>query len=500
MRRALAAVLIGLVVIAVGTYAYVRLTLGADPVRTALEQQLSIRLGQPVRIGAAGASLFPRVAIDLSDVSVGSPAAIQLSSVHIAVGLRGLLSRTIDEAEVVASGGRVALPLPFPLVPAASSSGAPASSSGITVVSVRTIALRDIVLTGSNRTLRVDLESSLAGDRLEIGELQATADRTRIRATGVVNSLAALDARLDATASPLDLNEVIAIISAFTGPAAAESPGARAPAIPMHLSMALKAPAGRLATYDFEDLSSTVDLTGERLVLDPLDLRTLGGRFNGRLQADLQGDVPRLRMTGQVSGLDVVNVLKASNSPGGVTGTLGGTVSLAGEGTDPEALLKTARGTLSAAVTNGSLPHLDLVRTIVLAFGKPSGAPPEGSGSAFSRLGGTFALAGGTLTSTDLAMASRDFDMKGSGSLRISTAAVDARADVVLSSELTSQAGTDLRRFAQEDGRVIVPSRVTGTLQQPSVTVDVVAATKRALNNELKRRANTFMEGLFKKR
>ena len=146
---------------------------------------------------------------------------------------------------------------------------------------------------------------------------------------------------------------------------------------------------------------------------------------------------------------------------------------------------------MAAAITNGTMPRLDLVRPIVLAFGKPSGAPPPGSGSGFSRLGGTFALANGVVSSQDLAMAARDFDLTGQGSVELASGALSARGDVVLSQELTAQAGVDLRRYAQQDGRVVVPATISGTLQQPSVALDVVAATRRALENELERRARS---------
>ena len=90
--------------------------------------------------------------------------------------------------------------------------------------------------------------------------------------------------------------------------------------------------------------------------------------------------------------------------------------------------------------------------------------------------------------------------MAGSGTLRIATGAVTARGDVILSRELTAQAGVDLRRYAQEDGRVVVPAVVGGTLQQPAVTLDLLAATRRALGNELQRRVKGLMDDLFKKK
>jgi hypothetical protein len=162
--------------------------------------------------------------------------------------------------------------------------------------------------------------------------------------------------------------------------------------------------------------------------------------------------------------------------------------------------MRSARGSIAAVVTDGAIPGLEMVRSIVLAFGKPSGAPAAGSGSAFSRLGGTFALAGGSLSSDDLAMTSRDFDMAGRGTMQLASGALDAKVNVVLSPELTAQAGTDLRRYAQQDGRVVVPATIGGTLRQPAVAPDVLSATRRALENELRRRATTFIDELFKKK
>ena len=89
--------------------------------------------------------------------------------------------------------------------------------------------------------------------------------------------------------------------------------------------------------------------------------------------------------------------------------------------TEPGALGNSAHGTATAAITDGVIPGLDMVRAIVLAFGKPSGAPPPGSGSAFKRLGGDFAIQNGTVRTNNLAFTSRDFDMAGRASLVVQT-------------------------------------------------------------------------------
>jgi AsmA protein len=268
----------------------------------------------------------------------------------------------------------------------------------------------------------------------------------------------------------------------------------------VQLTVKMAAPRVRFGAYEFNDLSTTIEAVPSRFVLDHLTLGLFGGKFDGAIRADTRAAAPVLNLTGALSGVDVVELLKLSGSSGGITGRLNATLALTGAGTDSATLLRSANGTIQSTLSNGTMPHLDLVRTVVLAFGKPSGAAPEGSGTAFDRLSGTFALSRGTLRSDDVRLQSRDFDASGRGSLAIESGAVDAAVDVVLSPELTAQAGTDLRRYAQEDGRVIVPATVRGTMTRPSVFIDIAAATRRALGNELKRRAKDFLGGLFKKK
>ena len=231
-----------------------------------------------------------------------------------------------------------------------------------------------------------------------------------------------------------------------------------------------------------------------------LTLSMFGGTYDGTLNLDSSAATPRLQLRGSVKGIDVSQLATLAGAPGSITGQLAGSVALACDGTDASSMLRTARGTSSAQITNGVIPGLDMVRTIVLAFGKPTGAPPEGSGSAFSRLGGDFNLQNGLVRTDNLSFQSRDFDMNGRAALTVPGGAINATVDVILSEELTAQAGTDLRRYAQEDGRVIVPARISGTIGDQQVTPDITAAVARALQNELKRRAKSFIEGLFKKK
>ncbi|MGH9372646.1 MAG: hypothetical protein ACRD15_14050, partial [Vicinamibacterales bacterium] len=147
MRRTRLVIALGvLALLPPGAYLVARAILGSDLVRSSVEQQLAERLGQPVRIGGATASIFPRVALELHDVSIGAPPApaVQVADARLVTGLSGLLSRTVSDAEVVVSHGRIVMPLPFaPGAPTAAPTPETSANDGFTIASIRDIAFRD---------------------------------------------------------------------------------------------------------------------------------------------------------------------------------------------------------------------------------------------------------------------------------------------------------------------------------------------------------------------
>ena len=113
----------------------------------------------------------------------------------------------------------------------------------------------------------------------------------------------------------------------------------------------------------------------------------------------------------------------------------------------------------------------------------------------FSRLAATLNVGGRALSTNDLTFVSRDVDMTGEGTLSLATQALDFRTNIVLSPELSAQAGRDLYRVAHEGDRVVLPARITGTVAAPTVFVDVEAALKRAIRN----RAQDEIKSLFER-
>ena len=312
--------------------------------------------------------------------------------------------------------------------------------------------------------------------------------------------VAARTGRFTATAGRLNLDELLAIGASLAEAASAATSASSqsADSSALDLEVALTSPGGALGGYTFDDLSTTMRVAPGGLGLESLHFGMFSGRYDGVLRVASANSGPALELSGRVEGIDVATLLRQTTGSKSLSGTMSGNLAVTAEGLAAGDLLRTARGSGRVAIAHGAVPGLEMVRSVVLAFGKPSGAPPAGSGSAFTRLDGAFTLADRRLRGTDISFASRDFDMAGNAVVGLPEGAVEMRANVVLSRDLTAQAGTDLRRYAQQDGRVVVPVVISGTVASPRVTPDVAAATRRALGNEVQRKVRGLLDRFLK--
>jgi uncharacterized protein involved in outer membrane biogenesis len=518
MRR-LVVVAAALVVVAgVALALLARYVFTGPNVRAAVEAQVSAALGQPVTIGGLGASVYPRVTMDLTDVTIGQPARIQLASVHVGTGLRALISRRIEHADVRVEGARITLPLPGLGPGDTSPTAAAGGEPPVEIVSIDEIVLRGVEVVSGGRTLRGDIELVPHGAGVTIRRVALAADGTAVTMTGELIALTPLSGRIDVAAEALDIDRLIAFVGEFVA-ATATAPAGAAAAPPIGPAVALNgergvSPVGQLAVglkvgrmttggLTLSDFASTALVTPDAVRFDPLSLGVFGGRYQGSMQLAL-GAVPGYQWRATVTDVDAASLMAFAGSPGTITGTLAGTLVLQGEGLQMERALRTARGRARIDITDGTIARLQLVRTIVMATSGRGGVlnsagaavtgPPAPGAERFSRFGATLRLANGVIATDDVEMASTDVDLRAAGSLRLAVMAVDLAGRAQLSEALSRQAGTDLYRYTQEGGRVTLPVTVTGPIERLSVRVDVGDAALRALRNRAIEEAQKAIE------
>ena len=499
MRRVIGIVAVS-IVIAIGLAAAgAARFLSGNGVRDAIEGQASEWLGQRVRVASARVRVWPRLAVRLSDVRIGDPVRARLNEVDVSASPLALISRRVEEAELRVRNTRVDLPLalpapgPGPSGPAATNggpSGGADSSAAFRIVSVNAIALENVTLVSQGRELRLSARSSLVQSRLLVRELTAESGGTSMRATGTILLGPRVDADLRLEANRLDVDELLVLAAAFlpgpgSGPAAASGASPR-------LKATVTADTARAAGVDARRFTTVMTVDNDRVSLSPLAFEFFGGGYRGDVQARL-GAQPTATVRAQVSNIDVAQVAAFGNAGNTATGRLSGSATVSGSGADLEGILAGARGSGSISIADGSLARLGLVRSVVLFFGRPeANAPP--STDRFDRLDARFALQGGVLRADSLELHSADMDTAGTGSLDLNGQALAGQMKVTLSEGLSTQAGTDLRRYTREGSRVVLPVKVGGTLSMPRVSIDAAAALRRGVRNEVEDRAKGLLD------
>lgn len=507
----LAAVLIAIVGLAVA----VRMMVDPERVRSTIAAQASAALGMPVSLQAASVSVWPRPRVTLSGLKVGEPASLTLNTIEVTTALRALLSRRIEDAELTIADSTADLPaLLAALGGLAAETPAPpvegtSTDAPLTLVSVDTIAFRNVRVIFDGGAATVSLDSALDGDRLEIRSFELASDVTDLKASGAIESLADRRGKLSISAETLDLDGMVALLSKIQGAQGAErAQGAKGaqgaqgakdrledrPAFDM--TFEVTAVKGRAGGVQFNNLKSTIYATANAVRMAPFGLGVFDGRVDGSVNVDTSKPEPLLALDAKFSGIDMRAVAAFAGQPEAISGRLAGELTVSGAGSEPTAALANAAGRGAFRITDGAIPNLHLVRTIVLAFGKPS-SDATGGGDRFTSIAATMQLAKSVVRFSTLSFASPDVDVDGSGTLNLSAGAIDVSGRARLSEALTAQAGRDLVRYTADANRVTVPVTVTGQMTSPQVRVDAGALLRRAAENEVKSQLNKQTEGLF---
>jgi uncharacterized protein involved in outer membrane biogenesis len=504
-RKILIGVAVAVVLGAGGLFFWARSVLTQDTVRSALAAQLSTALGQPVVVGSIGATIFPRVAVNLGEVKIGEPARIHVRTLQVGTDIRALLSRRIEHATVRLDGARIELPLPpFDLTSTDSTEASPeAGSAPVQIVSIDEILLRDITIVSGGRTLGGEVDAELNGDTVTLRRIRLVADDANIEATGRITDLSGPVGELAIKAAMLNLDRLLAFAADFSGgmtpvqqAAKKTDPGA-AGASGMQIAIAMEAERATSGGLTLEKLSGRALVTDKGVTIEPIGFGLFGGRYDGTLALTTGRDVPVFRWNAKLSSIDVASATKFAGSPDTMTGRLSGRIDVTGRGADAAAAIRTARGTARVDITDGVVRNLGLVRTVVLATSMRGDAGHASGGSKdepFSRLGATLAIANGAATTRDLRFESDNLILGAAGTVQLDGSALDLAGQLQLSDQLSQQAGRDLIRYAGEGGRVTLPATITGSAQAPKVRLDTADIAKRAIRNRLGEEAQSAIK------
>lgn len=255
------------------------------------------------------------------------------------------------------------------------------------------------------------------------------------------------------------------------------------------------------------EVQSQVALRGQRLTLGPLAFNFYGGQYRGSLEISWAGGSPRFTVGGRFGGVDVNQFLSAASSLKNVVyGRASGNLNLSGAGKQLDA--RTINGPGQLIITDGQFTSFDLARQIEI-IARLSGLPVGNGVTRFSLLRTDFRFDNGKLLTNNLRLEMEQMGVTGNGILQLGepvTVSHDLLAQ--LSQELTRRvmpggniwatAGT----FFLEQGRLSVPLRMSGSITQPSFSLDSRLVQER-LKERILRKPEDTVKGIldiFKKK
>jgi uncharacterized protein involved in outer membrane biogenesis len=518
LKKALLGAFVLILLLSIGLFLWVRAVFTEDNVRVALAEQLSKALGQPVKVGTITAAIYPRVTVNLGQVSIGEPARIQVKTLHVGADFGALLSRRIEHAKLELSGAHVELPLPAFSIGGGSTSGS-SSKAPVELVSIDAIVLRGVEIVSGGRMLTGDVEIVPEGKGLTLQKVRLMADKATIDVTGRITDLSGPVGDVAIKAGALNFDRLLAFANDFaTGTGmgtgkAASSPQARAlnphagptGVPPMNIAVSLEAERANMGMLTLDKVAGKARITADTMTLEPIRFGVFGGRYDGSLVFTLDA-VPGFKLNATLAGVDIAAATAFAGSPGTITGRLSGKLNLTGRGMDVSSVMKATRGTARVDLVDGVIKNLGLIRSIVVATSMRADAAGAVGGARdepFTKLGATLTVDTGSARTEDLRFTSKDVLLAAAGAVRLDGRGIDLAGQVQLSDELSKQAGRDLVRYTQEGGRVTLPATITGSAEAPQVRIDIASMAKRALTNRANEEAQKALKkglsGLFKR-
>ena len=229
------------------------------------------------------------------------------------------------------------------------------------------------------------------------------------------------------------------------------------------------------------------------VTLAPLTADIFGGKENGTFTIDTKQAHPLCSVNAKLSGVDTNGLLSAVSS---VKNTLYGALSadakLGFALASSNDLARTLNGALSFDVANGQLKNVNILNELA-KVGKFLGTAPaqSGSGTNLKKLAGTLDIKNGVANTNDLTAILDAGSLHAKGMMNLVDQGVNMHVTAVLANS-TSQAvgGTKVGGYmttalANNQGELVLPVLLTGSLAHPVFAPDVEAIAKMKLNNLL---------------
>jgi AsmA protein len=256
------------------------------------------------------------------------------------------------------------------------------------------------------------------------------------------------------------------------------------------------------------DLDGTLRLEQGTVTLEPLTAALYAGRFDGKITA-WPGRTPlAFRVDGSAAGVRVEQFLeRALGIEERLHGRFSGRIGADGSAGEWPQVARSLRGGGEMRIEDGEVESFPLLRSVATLSGvlgedglaKIANRLAE-TATKFSVLAGDFRLDGGAMRFDPIVLQSADYTLRGEGIVDLVAAALDGRAAMAFSAELSELMRAEDSRAAElfwseptrsgggdGAGHVNLPLSLRGALSEPTAQVDWPAAARSYAERRIER-------------
>jgi uncharacterized protein involved in outer membrane biogenesis len=153
------------------------------------------------------------------------------------------------------------------------------------------------------------------------------------------------------------------------------------------------------------------------------------------------------------------------------------------------------------AARDGELTNVDLIdkiQRVTGLIGMSKQARREAT--TFKTLESDFTIGGGVADFNRLYLVNPQLEVNGHGTMTLNRPVLDMRLDAALSSAASARSGRGRTAafFKNSQGRVVVPLKITGRVENPSVNLDSEKALKRGVGGNVEKGLGSLFKNLFR--
>ena len=324
---------------------------------------------------------------------------------------------------------------------------------------------------------------SFTRDSAIFDKLAATIGKTNLDGRLTVRQFTAPQLDFELSADRLDVKELQALV-APSKPSQVQ-PQRKAP--PEDSMLLRTTGSGRLRAgsiaYDtliLDNVQTTATLDRGLITLNPVTAGLFGGQHRGSITVDARRTPAAFAIASDLEQVDANRLVSATTSLRDIIrGALGSNVRMTFAGDGAENLAKSMNGTMSLNLAQGSIANMDLRNEIANVARFVTGAPKAERSTSVAALRGNFEVTNGLARTENLTASIEGGTLGATGTINLVDQTLNLRLTTVLSSDYSQRVGGSrvggfmTTTLANQQGELMVPLLVTGTMAKPRFAPDV---------------------------